>query len=82
MIDLAAVLAQAVDNAVDVVSAALEDLSGEPPDREELRARFEEVLAAPDEATREQLRGVFDQHFGVGAYAREWALKLTRENKP
>lgn len=79
MIDLQAVLQEAVSNVVDIVTAALEQLEGPEPDREELRERFEAVITAPDPATYEQLRAVFDQHFGAGAYARGWALKLRRE---
>lgn len=77
--DYRAIMDQALEGASKVLDALFESLQAAPPSREELRARFEAIINAPDEETYERLKALFGQHFGQDAYEREWTLKLQRE---
>lgn len=66
-----------MERAALVLEDVFKAFEAEPPSRAELRARFEEVVNAPD-GEYERLRALFEQHF-PGKYDREWALKLRRE---
>lgn len=70
--------AQAIEQAATIIEKTIAGMGMEPPGREELRARFEALMAAPDDAAYEQLRSLGERHFGPDWVDREAMLAQRR----
>ena len=77
MSDYAQLMMRAVDRAAEVLEHALTKLDPEPPGRDELRARFQGIVEAPDMETAQRLKALFDRDF-PGAFMKEQANAARR----